>query len=204
MNRALILPCLLGTLMLALVFQGLVRLPMAPLAAYGAGMVLYWLLMAWMIHRHRAWHWLRLRRPPPLILLFLTVAVMAVWWAEGDRLVGLTVGQLALVVAAAAINGSLEEGFWRGALLDRPPLDARAVLLAGGLFTLWHIAPAMDMDRLHVTAGPLVFVALAGMWAVPMLAARLGSGSAGAGAVAHVLMNIALFGALAADNWPQG
>jgi membrane protease YdiL (CAAX protease family) len=97
------------------------------------------------------------------------------------------------VALAALVNGTAEEVFWRGAL---PGPDNRRAVAALALFVLFHFAPL-------AAAG----VVLSGGW-IALVGGALGlgtilallrgrTGTAGAGALAHVAFNLVAFTDLA-------
>lgn len=185
--------------LLAALFWLLGHSGLRPLTGYLMGLAVYWALLALALACCGGWS-LRPRLPGPATALALSGLVLAAALWQGAALWRLSPGVLATVVLAAAVNGALEEAFWRGALIPRAGGGGQmpAVVLAALLFVLWHLAPALGaqlagQDAVRLLAG-------AALIAPFMLAARLSSGTAGAGAVAHGLVNLAAFAGLAAGN----
>ena len=139
------------------------------------------------IHRLASWG------TGALLLAALVLAAALRW---GTAPAQLSPGVLVVAALAAAANGALEEAFWRGALLPRP--GRGAALAAGALFVAWHLAPAAGAALSGQDAARLL--AGAALIAPVMTAARLSSGTAGTGALAHALVNFWVFSALAAAN----
>ncbi|MFC3570350.1 CPBP family glutamic-type intramembrane protease [Paracoccus simplex] len=196
MNRRLAAATLLAFPALAGLFHLLGQSGLRPLDGYLAGLAVYWALLALALRRCGEWS-LRLRRPsaPAVLALAALVAAAALW--SGDAPGRLSPHVLAAVALAALLNGTLEEGFWRGALIPRP--GPAAQVLAAALFVLWHLAPAMGAARLS-GQGAATMIAGAALIAPFMMAARLSSGTAGAGALAHALVNFFIFAGLAAGK----
>lgn len=197
MHRPLALAALLAIPVLAALFHGLRASPLRPLSGHLAGLALYWTLLALALARCGGWS-LRLRPPSAAVLLALAALVLACALWAGTAPARLSWPVLAAVALAALINGTLEEAFWRGALIPRPGPGAQA--LAAALFVLWHLAPAVGAAGLDMPGGAGGILAGAALIAPLMMAARLSSGTAGAGALAHVLANFLVFARIAADN----
>jgi len=198
MNRGLALATLAAIPVLAWIFHQLGHLEgLRPLTAIAIGLGLYWTLIVGALWHCDGWS-LRPYLPPGLTLLALTafVAACALW--AGTAPLQLSAHVSGAVALAALINGTLEEAFWRGALIPRPGPSAQAV--ATGLFILWHLAPALAMARLDAPGGGVGTILGAAVIAPFLMAARLSSGTAGAGAIAHVLVNFLVFARLAAAN----
>ncbi|WP_199262097.1 CPBP family glutamic-type intramembrane protease [Paracoccus binzhouensis] len=196
MNRRLALAALLAISALAGLFRLLGQGGLRPLDGYLVGLAVYWALLALALRRCGGWS-LRPRRPSPPVTLALVALVAAAALWSGDAPARLSPHVLAAVALAALLNGTLEEGFWRGALIPRPGLGAQ--VLAVALFVLWHLAPAMGAARLS-GQDPASMIAGAALIAPFLMAARLSSGTAGAGAVAHALVNFFVFAGLAAGK----
>lgn len=195
MNRPLALAAVLAIPGFAALFHLLGQSGLRPLDAQLAGLAAYWTALAIALARCGGWS-LRLRRPSLTAGLALAALVLTAALWQGGAVLRLSPGVLAAVVLAAALNGALEEAFWRGALIPDPGPGAQA--LAAALFVLWHLAPAAGaglagQDTLRLLLG-------AALIAPFMMAARLSSGSAGAGALAHALVNLLAFSGLAAAN----
>lgn len=203
MNRRLALAALIAIPLLALVFRGLGATGLRPLTAYLAALAVYWGLLGLALWLCGGWS-LRPRWPgwPVALLLGLTVAAMAAGGAQA--LTGLSGHVLVVVVLAAAINGHLEEAFWRGALIPDPgPGGVWPVVPAVLLFGLWHLAPAAASTSdaaIDMPGGAPAMILGATLLGALFMAARLRSGTAGAGAIAHALVNLFGFGVLAATN----
>ena len=204
MNWRLALWVLAALPLLAAAFWGLTRV-LPPLAGYAAGFVLYWLYLGIAIvtsttAADRAL--LTTFRPPGRwwsLLGFLPVVILA-WGAMGSLQAVTLPAALFLVIALAAlVNGTLEELFWRGALVPRPDREGMAVSL--GLFTLWHLAPLFALGVV-LPGGPLAMVlgalVLGAIWTMM----RLRSGTLGAAIASHVGVNLFAFTQLAVLNWP--
>jgi len=197
MNRMLALAVVAAIPALAGLFHLLAQAGLRPLAACLAGLAVYWALLAAALVRCGGWS-LRPRLPSPTALLALAALVLAALLAGGPALRLLSPHVLAAVLLAALVNGTLEEAFWRGALVPRP--GPAAQVLATALFVLWHLAPALGAARLDMAGGGAGMVAGAALLAPFMMAARLSSGTAGAGALAHALVDLGVFARLAAAN----
>ena len=193
MNRALGIGALLLIPVLALMFHGLGQSGLRVMTGYLLGMAVYWALLALALVRCGRWS-LHLRPPGLAVTLALAGLVAAAAWTWGGTLLQLSPHVLAAVIVTALLNGTLEEAFWRGALIPDPGLWAQ--IGACLLFVAWHVAPGAllaGQDALRLLLG-------AALIAPFMLAARLGSGTAGAGALAHALVNVLAFSALAAGH----
>lgn len=196
MNRTLMAASLAAIPALALLFARLSQMPgLRPLTGYLLGLLVYWALLALALRRWGGWS-LRLRAPSaPVLLALLGLVLVAGLW-RGAGLTQLSPHVLAAVIAAAVVNGTLEEAFWRGALIPAP--DGRAQVIAAGLFVLWHLAPMAGL-RLSGQDG-VMLIAGAALIAPFMMAARLSSGTAGMGALCHAALNLFVFAGLAARN----
>lgn len=196
MDRRLACAALVLTGPLALLFRALTQwLP--PVPGFGLGLAVYWLLLAVALWRHRGWS-LRPARPglPAIHGLVLLAGLAA---PSGlPALVRLSPHVLAAVLLAAALNGALEEAFWRGALLPRLR-SWRNSLAPGLIFVLWHLAPLAGAVAFR-PAGMAALQLLGGaaLLAVPATLARLRGGTAGAGAIGHALVNVLTFATVAA------
>lgn len=204
MNWRLALGVLVGLPVLAAVFWGLTRL-LPPLAGYLAGFAVYWLAIGAAVlgtttaadRRH-----LTTYRPPGRVLGlmgFVPVVVLA-WVAMGSlQTVTLPPWLFGLIALAALVNGTLEELFWRGAMLPRPDREGLAVSL--GLFTLWHLAPLFAAGVI-LPGGPLALVLGALVLGAIFTALRARTGTLGAAIASHVGVNLFAFTQLAVLNWP--
>lgn len=199
MNRRLALLALIAIPALALIFRLMGESGLRPLTAYLVALAIYWALLAIALMLCPGWS-LRMRLPawPVTVLLALTALNMAI--LGGHAVLGLSPHVLATVLLAALINGHLEEAFWRGALVpDLAPDDGRRAIPAVLLFGLWHLAPAAA-SGIHMPGGPPAMILGATVLGALFMAARLTSGTAGAGAIAHALVNLFAFAVLAATN----
>lgn len=179
---------------------------LGPLAGQLAGMALYWAGLAALsllalapgdrtvlLAQARAPRWLA-------VTAFVPVVVMA-WVALGALGESTMPAVLLLVVGVAALlNGTLEELFWRGALIPAP--DREAVLVGWALFVAWHVTYGFVQGaEPWASAGLVLGAALMGaVW----MALRLRTGSLTAGIAAHVAFNLFAFADLAARGWPAG
>lgn len=205
MNWRLALAALGALPAFCLAFWGLTRL-LPPLAGYGLAFLLYWSALGLAILRHlapderaRLTTW----RPPgrALAACGLVPVIVAAWVALGTLETSAMPGAMLFVIAILAlVNGTLEELFWRGALLPRP--DREGALVSLGLFTAWHVAPALAFG-MAPTGGPAALIlgalALGAVWTLM----RLRTGTLGAAIASHVGLNIFAFADLLARNWPH-
>ena len=176
---------------------------LSPLLGWALGLVAYWCvlggsLLAW---ADRDWlaEWLLARWPGRLVALLLALPVVALG-AMTMRLLGQDPLPAHLIWAAAigaVVNATLEELFWRGALIPDPTPRAAAASL--GLFTLSHAVwlGAVGLE----TGGPAwapfaAALALGGVWT----ASRLLSGTLGAGLLSHAGFNLFAFVMVVALN----
>lgn len=197
MNRALARQALALIPVMALVFWGLTRL-LPPVTGYALALVVYWGLLIVALRRHGGWSLVPRWPGVPAILLFLGVLALAAW----DGLAALPLLSphvLVLVLIFSALNGPLEEAFWRGALM--PQLrDWRPALMPGLIFIAWHLAPlAGAVTLMPPGEAVLKLIGGAALLAIPAMAARLCSGTAGAGGIGHALVNGLTFAAVAAS-----
>lgn len=204
MDRRLAIAVIIGTPVLAVVMFALTRI-IGPLAGYMMAMVLYWLAL-----------WVAL-------FFFINRTALAPLWRVGTvdllslglvavpaALIGVTglitfftgnapLWTLALVVVFAVINGTLEEVFWRGAILPRP--SRWATLGAVGLFGTYHLA-YLAAAGIGLTGGALLFLiaaaAIGGLWMI----ARLRTGGLFLPILGHIGVNLGTFGDLFGVNWP--
>lgn len=202
MDRGLALSALVAIPGLAALFHLLARSGLRPLDACLLGLSAYWLLLV--IGLGRGGWSLRLRVPPISIALACLLPALLLAAFALPALSRLSPHVLAVVALAAALNGTLEEAFWRGALVRRlGPGDRGKAVVPVLLFALWHLAPATALAKLDMPGGAAGMILGAALLGALAMAARLGSGSAGFPALCHVLVNLATFGILAATNgWP--
>lgn len=202
LDTRLALAALLAVPLLSGLVLGITLL-LGPLAGWALGLVAYWavlggLLLAW---ADRDWlgEWLTARWPGRLagLLLVLPVVVLG---AQTLRLLGqdpLPAHLLLAAAMAAVLNATLEELFWRGALIPDPTPRSAALSLA--LFTLAHavwLAP-IGLE----TGGPpglavAAALSLGGVWT----AARLLTGTVGASVLSHAGVNLFAFAQVLALN----
>lgn len=203
MHRPLALTLLAAIAPLAASFWFLTGF-LGPLPGYAAGLCLYWALLWVLILRtttpDRRAELLVARSPGRGITALLVLPVILLGVA-GMALLGEGLPTTILVLAAlgAIVNGLTEELFWRGALLPEPLPDNRAVILALSLFTLWHVA-LLAARGVTIPGGPLVLLAGAGALGAIWMAARLQTGTVGAGVLSHVGVNLFAMTQLAAEN----
>lgn len=203
MDRRLAWATLAATPLLWALLLGLTAL-LSPLLGLALGLLAYWaaLLAALRTFADRdTLAELLVARPPGRIVTAALALPAIVLGATTLRLLGQAPLPFHILLAAALgaiAHAVLEELFWRGALLPRP--TPRAAALALGLFTLFHLA-WLGAGGLDTGAGPLapvlVALALGGAWT----AARLASGTVGAGILGHAAFNLFAFATLAARNW---
>ena len=206
MHPRLAVAALCAIPVMAVLFHLLTRSEPSPLAGYLSALGIYWLLLALALLASRGPWSLRPRWPGCWALAgFLAILAALVWQGGLRDLMSLSPVVLLTVVAAAMLNGTLEEAFWRGALipgLTRRDLRAEAPPLA--LFVAWHAAPGFGAVALAGQGGMAGLLLAALILGLPAMAARLHSGSAGAGAIGHVLVNLLAFAMLAARNPASG
>jgi len=196
MDRGLALAALVAIPALAGLFHLLSEAGLRPLSAALTGLAAYWLLLALGIARG-GWS-LRPRLPPWPVALACLASAMLLFAAAFPYLLRLSPPVLAVVALAAVLNGTLEEAFWRGALVLRlGPGDWSGAMSPVLLFTLWHVAPATVAARLDAPGGAVGVILGALALGVLAMASRLGSGSAGFGAMLHALVNLCTFGVIA-------
>ena len=194
---------LLSLPLLALVFWGAGRM-LGPFLGAMVGLWCYWALLAWLTLRDRTREEVIARliaRWPgwpiaiALILPVFVTGILGMRHLDG----GLPVWILPPLVLGAAINGTLEELFWRDRII--PDDTPRAAAMALVLFTLWHLA-ILPVGPLPVTGGWVGLLggafALGGVW----MAARLMTGSPGAGILSHAGVNLFVFMDTAARALP--
>lgn len=199
MNARLALIAVAAIPVLALMFHLLGQSGLRPLTGYLIGMSVYWGLLALALTRggwSLAWRW-----PPLWLVLVLALVAAAALTKALPVLPRLSPHVLALVALAAVLNGTLEEAFWRGALVrDLQRGDWRPAVVPCLLFIAWHLAPAAGLAALQVPGGVPGFLLAAAAFAPLMMAARLTSGTAGVAAATHILVNFGMFAMLATTN----
>lgn len=195
---------------LAALFLTLTAL-LPPLAGHVTALALYWLVLAVVTWRTLGrTEVLRLLQPRPpgaalIALAGVPVVVLAgsVMLAPGAAALPLAI--LPAIALAALLNGTIEELFWRGAILARPdglPPDREGIAAAWLLFTVWHMAVLFSRGVV-LPGGPVTLLAGAAVLGAIWMAMRLRSGTAGAGIAAHVALNLFGFTELTLANWPQ-
>lgn len=178
-----------------------------PLVAAGLLLLACWAGLAFGLRgamdRDMARELLTLAPPGRLIALALALPVVLLG-AATLRLLGqapLPPQFIILAALVAVVHAPLSELFWRGALLPDP--TPRAAAGALGLFWLAHLAWAglapLDtaLPALLLVLGPL---ALGGAWT----AARLASGTLGAGVLSHAGTALFLVAGTLAQGTPGG
>lgn len=205
MDRRLALAALAGVPLLWAACRGLAAVA-EPLVAGGLALLLYWAGLGWALLRWADRDWLldmaAARRPGRLVTVALVLPVLVVG-AGTLRLMGQVVLPTHVILAcaiAALAQAVLEEMFWRGALLAGADPAPRDAALALGLFTAMHLG-WLGLAGLDLGASPLAVLlgafALGGVWT----AARLASGTLGAGIMGHAALDLFLFTGIAARNW---
>jgi len=203
MDRRLALGALAAIPVLYALLLGLTS-ALPPLVGWGLGLLAYWAaLLAGLrafADRDTLAELLEARAPGRLVTLALALPPILLG-ATTLRLLGQEPLPPHILIAAALgaiAHATLEELFWRGALLPRP--TPRAAALALGLFTLFHLA-WLGARGLDTGAGPvapvLAALALGGVWT----ASRLLSGTVGAGVLSHAAFNLFAFATVAARSW---
>ncbi|MDS9467166.1 CPBP family glutamic-type intramembrane protease [Paracoccus sp. MBLB3053] len=181
---------------LALLFWVLTR-SFSPVTGYFLGLCIYWMLLAVGILLHPRWS-MKPRWPAHWAVLAFALLIGLAFFATSRHMSVLSPHVAFLVLCSALLNGTLEEAFWRGALVpDLGAGDWRRALMPLGLFTLWHIAPAAGVRDLSLPGGSMGMLVAAAIFGVAAMAARLSSGTAGASAIGHVLVNLSTFWAIA-------
>lgn len=201
-DRRYALAMLLAVPVLAGLVLGL-SLAGRPLAGWALGLGLYWAIMGAAL---RAWadpdwlrEWLAARWPGWGIALLLALPGM-VLGAMVLRMLGqdpLPPHLLILAGLMAAANATLEELFWRGAMIPDP--TPRMAALSLGLFTGAHLVwvAAIGLQTGAPPWAPLAgALALGGVWT----AARLVTGTVGAGVLSHAAFNLFAFAQILALN----
>lgn len=196
MNRTLAFWALALIAVMAAVFALLTR-ALPPVTGFALGLALYWALLAVALRRHAGWS-LRPRRPGGWAIAGFAVVLALAAWKGLPALPLLSPHVLALVLIFAALNGPLEEAFWRGALMP----DAqgwRQTLAPGAIFVAWHLAPlAGAVAFMPPCEAALRLIGGAALLALPATAARLRGGTSGAAGIGHALVNVLTFAAMAA------
>ncbi|MGR3662097.1 MAG: lysostaphin resistance A-like protein [Paracoccaceae bacterium] len=106
------------------------------------------------------------------------------------------------VLGVALVNGTMEELFWRHALLDDTTNKSQMVL-AVLFFGAWHLV-MLFAKGITLEGGPLALVGSGFVLGALWMWARLRSGGPLAGVYSHIVMNFFAFSQLAALNLPDG
>lgn len=188
--------------LLALVFYSATRL-LPPFWGYFAALAVYWgcvlvPLIAWRggFRREK----LQLKWPAGWLVIVNAFAILAVAVAAILALLenALPLWIITVMAACAALNGTLEELFWRGTVLqDDATRSDQAVQIA--LFTGWHIA-LLFATGVVITGGAAGLLGGALIGGLLWTASRMQTGTVGFGVVAHVGLNLFAFTELAAHN----
>lgn len=178
---------------------------LGPLAGAGLGLLAYWaalLAALWPSTGRDALpdalpEALAARPPGRLVTAALALPVVVVgalaMAALGDA--PLPPHVILAAAMAAVVTAGLEELFWRGALVPRP--SPRAFAAALGLYWAFHAAWAGAQGLGTGLSAPLAALgplAMGGAWT----AARLTSGTLGAGIIGHAALKLFLFVEVAA------
>jgi membrane protease YdiL (CAAX protease family) len=204
MDRRLVIGATAGAFVLAAAMFVLTR-TVGTLAGYMTAMGLYWLalLVALFFFANRtalAPLW-RLGRVDPLSLglAVIPAALIGVMGLNTFLTGNAPLWTLVVVVLFAAINGTLEEAFWRGAILPQP--GGWATWGAVSLFGAYHLA-YLASAGIDLSGGALLFViaaaALGGLWMI----VRLRTGGLFLSILGHIGVNLGTFGDLFGVNWP--
>lgn len=202
MDRRLLLWIVAAVPMLAVIFYSLTR-SLEPLIGYALGLGCYWLFLAVLIWRYTTEQqrsiWLVVESPGRW-LTFLCILPVFVTGIVGMASLDLVPPGLLLPIAFAAIlNATLEETFWRGAIIPRP--DDRTAAIAVILFAGWHVA-LLAAGGIVLTGGPAVLLVGAAILGSIWMAARRRTGTLGAGILSHAAVNLFAFITLVAANLP--
>lgn len=176
---------------------------LSPLLGWALGLVAYWGFLggALWARADPDWlaEWLWARSPGRLVTLLLALPAIGLG-AVTMRALGqdpLPAHLLWAAAIAAVVDATLEELFWRGALIPEP--TPRSAALSLGLFTLAH-AIWLGASGLRTGAPPgtalAAALALGGVWT----ASRLLSGTVGAGILSHAGLNLFAFAQVIALN----
>lgn len=205
MDRALAVAILVAIPALAVVAATLTGI-LPPLAGYATTLAVYWgLLVAltlWRLDAARLRALVSYRHPGPAVLALCILPVLGTAAAALVALASEGFPPAWLVLAAALwalMNGTIEEVFWRGALLPRPAGAAPWIALA--LFTGWHLS-LLAARGVDVTGGALGLLGGAAILGAVFTVARLRSGGVTLGAATHIGVNLFAFTELAVRNQP--
>ncbi|WP_134678370.1 CPBP family glutamic-type intramembrane protease [Paracoccus ravus] len=200
MDRRLALAAVLAIPVLSAIFALIAASGLRPLSGALLGMSFYWLLLAAALWNRGGWS-LCPRWPGGRLALAFGGTALFLAWTGLPGLAALSPHVAALAIIAGLSNGCLEEAFWRGALVPRlGRRHWRAGIAPVLLFALWHVAPAMLLRRLDLPGGAVIMALAALFFGALAMTLRLASGSAGLGAILHVLASISVFAHAAAIN----
>ena len=202
MDRNAARAILIAIPVLALAFYVFTRV-LPPFWGYGAALAFYWfgVLLPLIVWRNgfqktrfaltTPGKWLTALNLFP-ILVIAGVAISALSQTP------LAVHVLAAVGVAAILNGTLEEVFWRGTLLQD---DAGSTEQIGQivLFTGWHIA-LLFAAGIVLTGGPLALFGGAALGGALWTLARMQTGAIGFCILCHIGLNLFAFTELATKN----
>jgi membrane protease YdiL (CAAX protease family) len=202
MDRRLALWIIAAVPVLALIFYSLTR-SFAPLVGYALGLCCHWAFLALVLWRSTTETqrsiWLVVVSPGRW-LTFLCILPVFVTGLAGMAALDLVPPGLLLPIAFAAIlNATLEEMFWRGAIVPKP--DDRSAAMAVILFAGWHVV-LLAANGIVLPGGPAVLLVGAALLGSIWMAARLRTGTLGAGILSHAAVNLFAFIALYAANVP--
>ncbi len=176
-----------------------------PLTGYAVGMVCYWLLLAALIltttTEPQCLAWIEARAPGTLITFGCLMPVVAVA-AVGMPLLDFVPVPVVLAISIAAlVNATVEEVFWRGAILPEPsrPEAAMAVVL----FSFWHVA-FLTAQGVTQAGGAVGFLIGATVFGTFWMESRLKTGTLGFGILCHAGVNLFAFIIMYATNMTAG
>ena len=202
LDRRLLLAALVAVPLLTGWVLG-VTLVLGPLWGWALGLVAYWAflagaLMAW---GDRDWlrEWLEARWPGWPVAILLALPVLGLGMVT-LRLLGQEPLPPQFLIAAAigaVLNATLEELYWRGALIPEPTPRSAAVSLAAFIaaHVIWLGALGLETGAAPI-ATLAAALALGGVWT----AARLVTGALGAGVLSHAGFNLFAFAQVLALN----
>ena len=137
--------------------------------AWFTGMSLYWAawggaFTTWVLGRRRAWELMRPRRPAPVPIAHVGVAIALAaavrFLVPGMAYEKATTGAALLLAISPFANGVFEELLWRGVFLVIYPHNTwLRVIWPSVMFGLWHLVPgsiSAGGPQLAMVIGPLV------------------------------------------------
>ncbi len=188
--------------LLAVMFYGATRL-LPSFWGYFAALAVYWgciliPLIAWRggFRRKR----LQLKWPARWLVIVNVLVILAAAVAAILALLenALPLWIIAVMATCAVLNGTLEELFWRGTVLqDGATRSDQAIQLF--LFTGWHIALLFAAD-VAITGGATALLGGALLGGILWTASKVQTGTVGFGVLAHIGLNLFAFTELAANN----